>query len=99
MALWYYSDDYYFTHLGNTEINIKATSASNLEVFVYDHRKPIEETLIAQFKASSPTDAQEQLESVLNRSVNVPQEKQLETLYKKKETTKEINTASSLFFR
>lgn len=34
---WDYQDDYYFTHIGNIEINIRAYSESDFHLWMYEH--------------------------------------------------------------
>ncbi len=71
MAQWYTQDDYCFTHQDKIEINLKATSANNIIVSIFDHNRDAGNTLVEESTESSLDSVQEKISSYINEKINV----------------------------
>ena len=80
MAVWYHSNDYYFTHIGKKEINLKATSQNNIIVSIYDHSRNIENTLIEENEVDSLDYAKEKISLHIQKALSFSIEL-LKTIY------------------
>lgn len=72
MAQWYTSNDYCFTHHDKIEINLKATTANNIIVSIFDHNRDAGNTLVEESTESSLDSVQEKISSYIHEKINVP---------------------------
>ncbi|MBD3840540.1 MAG: hypothetical protein IE909_01415 [Campylobacterales bacterium] len=76
-ALWYYSDDYYFSHIEKKEINIKIQSDGKIWLWVYDH---LNNQNLCDKVYHSLDEVEESLQSIFHRFINTPTFSQLSSL-------------------
>ena len=64
MNIWDYRDDYYFMQIGDTEINIRAYSKTELSLWIYEYSSD-EELVDADYKSL------EQMQIVIKEIIGV----------------------------